>query len=168
MSKDTLPDTNMPDKELPTSDQPERQLPSSEQKKKPKPNAQQKKRELPQVGIPENTVKIGDQLVEIKTTKVKYQRNRTALFYRVLDNYPLVDVLSYDAGTFDPERDGDKCVMDWLIAATDNEQLIVDNYDDMDTETIEKILEIFHRVNKIDEKDAKRKNLEAAMRQASQ
>jgi len=163
-----LPDTKMKEKELPVTEQSTKDTPSPEQKKKPKPDTKQKKRELPAVGIPENTVRIGDQLIEIKTTKVKYQRNRTALFYKVLDNYSLVDVLGYDVGVFDPERDGDKCVMDWLIAATDNEQLIVDNYDDMDTETIERILDIFKRVNKIDEKDEKRKNLEAAMRQVSQ
>lgn len=50
--------------------------------------------------------------------------------------------------------------MDWLIAATDNEKLIVENYDEMDTGVIEKILSIFRRVNKIDEKEAKLKNAE--------
>lgn len=65
------------------------------------------------------------------------------------------------AGAFGDERDGDKAVMDFLIAATDNEQLIVDNYNEMDTGTIELILAIFKRVNKIDEKEAKLKNLQA-------
>ena len=37
---------------------------------------------------------------------------------------------------------------------------MIDNYDEMSTETIEKILSIFRRVNKIDEKEAKLKNLE--------
>jgi len=50
--------------------------------------------------------------------------------------------------------------MDWLIAATDDEKLIVENYDEMDTGVIEKILSIFRRVNKIDEKEAKLKNAE--------
>lgn len=50
--------------------------------------------------------------------------------------------------------------MDFLIAATDNEQLIVENYDELDTEIIEKILAIFKRLNKIDEKEAKQKNAE--------
>ena len=50
--------------------------------------------------------------------------------------------------------------MDWLIAATDDEKLITENYDDMDTETIEKILVIFKRVNRITEKDEKLKNME--------
>lgn len=104
---------------------------------------------------------IGGKPVEIKPTKLKYQRNRTALFYKMLDIYPLADIMGYPSGTFGDERDGDKCVMDFLIAATDDAQLIEENYDEMDTETIEKILSIFRRVNKIDEKESKIKNLEA-------
>lgn len=65
-----------------------------------------------------------------------------------------------ESGSFGDERDGDKATMDWLIAATDNEALILENYDDIDTGTIEKILSIFRRVNKIDEKEAKIKNAE--------
>ena len=65
-----------------------------------------------------------------------------------------------EAGSFGDERDGDKAVMDWLIAVFDDEQLVIDNYDNMDTATIEKILSIFLRVNKIDEKEEKLKNLE--------
>ena len=124
------------------------------------PEATAAKKELPKVGIPENTVKIGGKLIEIKPTKLKYQRNRTALFYKVLTMLPLPDILAMDAGSFGDDRDGDKCVMDFLIAATDDEQLILDNYDEMDTGTIETILTIYRRVNKIDEKEAKQKNAE--------
>lgn len=124
------------------------------------PEATAAKKELPKVGIPENTVKIGDKLIEIKPTKLKYQRNRTALFYKVLTMLPLPDILAMDAGSFGDDRDGDKCVMDFLIAATDDEQLIIESYDEMDTGTIETILTIYRRVNKIDEKEAKQKNAE--------
>lgn len=138
-----------------------KKIPLTEQENKPIPSADVATKELPKVGIPENTVIIGGKPIEIKATKLKYQRNRTALFYKMLDLYPLADIMGYAAGTFGDDRDGDKCVMDFLIAATDNEQLILENYDDMDTETIEKILSIFRRVNRIDEKEAKIKNLEA-------
>lgn len=124
------------------------------------PAAEQPVKEMPVVGNPENTVMIGDKLIEIKATKVKYQRNRTAAFYKIQDIYSLCDIMAMDEGSFGDERDGDKAVMDWLIAATDDEQLILDNYEEMDTETIEKILSIFRRVNRIDEKEAKLKNLE--------
>lgn len=116
-------------------------------------------KELPVLGISENVVMIGDTPVEIKATKLKYQRNRTALFYNVLDNYPLPEIIAMEAGTFGDERDGDKCVMDFLIAATDDPELVTKYYDEMTTDTIEAILKAYRRVNKIDEKEQKLKNL---------
>ena len=44
------------------------------------PDVQQPEKALPQVGNPENTIVIGGKLVEIKPTKLRYQRNRTAAF----------------------------------------------------------------------------------------
>lgn len=136
-----------------------KELPSAETKGKELPPVTTETKELPKVGNPENTVMIGGKPIEIKPTKVKYQRNRTATFYRALDMYPLVDILAMEEGAFGDDRDGDKAVMDWLIAVTDDEELILNNYDDMDTATIEKILSIFKRVNKIDEKEEKLKNM---------
>ena len=147
-------------KELPQAEQAEKELPVAGKENKPVPAPTKKERKLPDVGSPENTVLIGDTLIEIKPTKLKYQRNRTAAFYRILDMYPLIDILAMEAGSFGDERDGDKATMDWLIAATDNEEQILNNYDNIDTGTIEKILSIFRRVNKIDEKEAKIKNAE--------
>lgn len=64
-----------------------------------------------------------------------------------------------EAGAFGDERDGDKAVMDWLIAVTDDEELITAHYDSLDTGVIEQLLSIFRRVNRIEEKEAKQKNL---------
>ena len=114
---------------------------------------------LPQIGSPENSVRIGDQLIEIKPTKLKYQRNRTAAFYRMLELYPLADILVMETGAFGDDRDGDKALMDWLIAVTDDEQLILDHYNELDTGMIEQLLQIFRRVNRMDEKEQKQKNL---------
>lgn len=147
-------------KQQPSAEQPEKKLPDAGMRSKKVPEVTAKPKTLPKTGNPENTVIIGEQLIEIKPTKLKYQRNRTAAFYRVLEMYPLVDILAMEAGSFGDERDGDKATMDWLIAATDDEQLVLDNYDSMDTGTIEKILSIFKRVNKIEEKEAKIKNME--------
>ena len=137
-----------------------KKIPSAEQEAKATPTPSKITKEMPAVGNPENTVMIGGKLIEIKPTKLKYQRNRTAAFYRLLEIYPLTDILAMNAGAFGDDRDGDKALMDWLIAATDDEQLIVENYDSLDTEIIEKIFSIFKRLNKIDEKEAKRKNAE--------
>lgn len=139
---------------------PRKRIPNSEQVNKELPSVDMVKKELPPVGNPENTVLIGEELVEIKPTKLKYQRNRTAAFYKILDIYPLSDIMAMEAGSFGDDRDGDKAVMDWLIAAIDNEDLVVKFYDEMTTETIEKILSIFRRVNKIDDKEDKLKNME--------
>ena len=71
-----------------------------------------------------------------------------------------------DSGSFGDERDGDKATMDWLIAVIDDEQLVVENYDSMDTGMIEKLLSIFKRVNRIDEKEAKLKNMAMERKEA--
>lgn len=147
-------------KELPDVGQEMKAAPDAAQETKPIPAPSHKTKELPAVGNPENTVVIGDTLIEIKPTKLKYQRNRTATFYKLLELYPLTDIMAFEPGALGDDRDGDKATMDWLIAATDNEELIVNNYDEMDTGTIEKILSIFRRVNKIDEKEEKLKNME--------
>ncbi len=155
-----LPNAEQEAKNLPDKEQETKELPEVGMEEKKTPTTKTKAKALPAVGNPENTVMINGRPIEIKATKLKYQRNRTATFYRILDLYPLTDVLAMEAGSFGDERDGDKAVMDWLIAATDDEQLILDNYDEMDTDTIEKILTIFKRVNRIDEKGEKLKNLE--------
>ena len=126
---------------------------------KPLPASEQMDKGLPQIGSPENSVRIGDQLIEIKHTKLEYQRNRTAAFYRMLELYPLADILAMEAGAFGDDRDGDKALMDWLIAVTDDEQLILDHYNELDTGMIEQLLQIFRRVNRMDEKEQKQKNL---------
>ena len=55
----------------------------TEQSIKELPDAVQTEKELPQVGSPENTITIGGQLIEIRPTKLLYQRNRTAAFYKM-------------------------------------------------------------------------------------
>ena len=126
------------------------------------PETQQPEKALPQVGSPENSIVIGDRLIEIKPTKLRYQRNRTAAFYKMLELYSLADILAMEAGAFGDDRDGDKAVMDWLIAVFDDEALVLEHYDSMDTGTVEQLLEIFRRVNRIDEKEQKQKNVMTA------
>ena len=141
-------------------------LPDAALEVKALPDAAADIKPAPQTGNPENTVVIGGVLAEIKPTKLKYQRNRTAIFYRALEMYPLPSILAMGEGAFDPNRDSDKCLMDWLIAVTDNEPLILANYDEIDTGTVEKLLAIFRRVNKIDEKEEKLKNETAERKEA--
>lgn len=136
----------------------EKELPSTEQKEKKVRKRTPKIKDLPPVGKPENTVLIGEKLVEIKPTKLKYHRSNVAYFYKIVETIPLPDLLALPAGAFGDDRDGDKALMDWLIAVTDDPELIYRYYNELDTETIETILLIFKRVNKIDEKEAAQKN----------
>ena len=81
------------------------------------------------------------------------------MFYHVLELYPLPDILAMGPNQFGDGRDGDKALLDWLVAATDREELVRKNYNEMDTEQIYRILEIFRRVNKITEREEKLKNV---------
>lgn len=65
-----------------------KKVPSAKMEEKKIPDTAMPKKELPMVGTPENTVMIGGKPIEIKPTKLKYQRNRTATFYKLLDIYP--------------------------------------------------------------------------------
>ena len=145
-------------KALPAAEQVIKDVPEVDTEIKELPEQGTTVKEMPQIGVPENTVKIGDELVEIKPMKLKYQRNRTGVFYHVLELYPLPDILAMGPQSFGDGRDGDKALLDWLVAATDREELVRENYNDMDTDTIYRILEIFKRVNKVAEREEKLKN----------
>ena len=115
-----------------------------------------KAKEKPVVGIAENTVIVDGVPIEIKPTKLKYVRNGTANFYKLIENVSLVDIMQLQSGSFGEgdDRDGDKAVMDWLIAATDDEKFVTEHYDNFDVEQILRILDIFKRVNKFTKEDA--------------
>jgi hypothetical protein len=155
-----MPEIEQKAKEIPAVEQWEKDIPDAGIKEKEIPDAEIKQREMPQSGTIENTVTIGGKQIEIKPMKLIYQRNRTAVFYHVLDSYPLPDILAMD-NPFQDGRDGDKALFDWLVAATDDEELITEHYNEIDSGTIYKILEIFRRVNKIDEMEERAKNVEA-------
>lgn len=145
-------------KEIPAAEQEIKEIPEEGQHNVPIPEENKMKEELPQVGTPENTVIIGGKLIEIKPTKLKYQRNRTAVFYHILELYPLSDILAMGPKSFGDGLDGDKKLYDWLVAVTDNEELIRENYDEIDSKVVYQLLEIFRRINKISEMEEKLKN----------
>lgn len=152
------PSTEIPEKKKPDISNEQKELPEVTDHPKEVPEVTRTRKKNPEKGNPENMVQFGDRLIEIKPTLLRYQRDRTAVFYRILEMYPLVDVLGMDSDSFGDDRDGDKAVFDWLIAVTNDPELVEENYDKLDTDTIEKMLSIFRRVNKIDEKEEKLKN----------
>lgn len=145
-------------KAMPAAEQETKEIPAGGLKVVPVPEENKMKEELPQVGVPENTVVIGGKLIEIKPTKLKYQRNRTAVFYHILEMYPLSDILAMGPKSFGDGLDGDKKLYDWLVAVTDDEELIRENYDEIDSKVVYQLLEIFRRINKISEMEEKLKN----------
>ena len=157
------PETNQPVVEIPSAEQPQKELPEAEQKKKELPSAKMKTKEIPDAGHPENMVLFGNIPVEIFPTRLEYFRNKTANFYHVLQLYPIGEVLTFTSDNLGDKdgRDGDKAVFDWLIAVTNNENLVKENYNQITQDTIDKLVEIFVRVNKIKEKEDKLKNLMA-------
>ena len=120
------------------------------------------KEEKPSDFIEENCVVIGGRKVEIKPTKLKYFRNKAASAYGIIKAVPLHELLSYGKGVLDESRDADALLYDFLVATFDSSEFVRDNYDEIDADTIDKIVKIFGRINHIDEKEeAARKNREA-------
>lgn len=124
-------------------------------KAKAVPEVKVEEKPVPIKGNPENTIIVAGIPIEIKPTKMRYVRNGTANMYRLIKNMPLTDILSLPSGSFggDDERDGDKAVMDWLIAVTDDAKFVTEHYDDFDAEQIMRLVEIFERINKFPKED---------------
>ena len=126
------------------------------------PEASPEKEEKPSDVIEENCVIVGDKKVELKPTKLKYFRNKAASAYGIIKAVPLHELLTYQKGVLDENRDADQLLYDFLVAAFDDSTFVRDNYDDLDADTIDKIVKIFGRINHIDEKEEQaRKNREA-------
>lgn len=126
------------------------------------PEATPPKEEMPSDLNQENTVVIGGKAIEIKPTKLKYFRNKTTTSYGYLKAIPLNEFLSYDKGVLDKTKDADQLLYDFLVAAFDNAEFVRDNYDEMTADDVERVIQIFGRINHIDEKEeAARKNREA-------
>ena len=143
-------------KSLPKVNEESKPMPEVTQTTPPVPAVSNRKLRAPKIGNPQNMVQFGDDEIELKSTKIKYQRDRTAAFYRILKQMPLVDILALQDGILDPERSSDKMLFDWLIAVTDDPKLVTANYDKLNTETIHQSLEIFCRLNHIPQDEEKK------------
>ena len=163
MTKKPLPegDSFPKEREQPSAEQGKPEMPSAEQEHKKTPKYSKEKKESPKTGHQENMVSIGGVTIEIKPTKFIYERNRTATFYKILELYPVGEIFHMTPEQIGDGRDGDKAVFDWLIAVTDNEELIKQKYDEIDQTTVDKQVEIYKRVNRIQEKEERLKNLMA-------
>lgn len=153
-----LPPVKELNKELPENTELDKEMPEAATLDKETPTAAPLDKPQPPLVNPENVIHVGDMDIEIKPTKLLYQRNKTAAAYRILDIYPLPDILAMDKGILDPERDGDAMVFDFLTAVFDDAELVAKYYDTMDSETIYRAVQIFKRLNHIDDKEEASKN----------
>lgn len=109
----------------------------------------------------ENTVTINGIDREIKETRFEYYRIGWTSARGLLENVPIDTLFVIQQGVYDPKRDGLQIIFDFLVAVFDDEQFVRDNFDYMTAADIEKILEIYRRINKIEEKEEAAKNREA-------
>ena len=159
--KRPLPEVTDTTKDLPEEKELNKDIPDEKPLDKEQPTGSSLDKALPPDINYENVIRLGGEDIEIKPTKLLYQRNRTAAAYRILDVYPLPDILAMEKGILDPERDGDAIVMDFLIAVFDNKALVKKYYDSMTSEDVDKILKIFKRLNHIEDKEEAAKNRQA-------
>ena len=110
----------------------------------------------PETGDPANKVQFGKKMIELKPTRMKYQRDRTASLYRLLLNMSTVELLAIPDGRIDPNRSSDQMLYEWLIAVTDDPKLVAENYDLIDSDTVDKMVHIFCRLNHIKEEEPKK------------
>ena len=110
----------------------------------------------------ENCICIDGDIKEIRATKLQYQRNGVAGFYKVLKSMPLVYLFQLPDDYFDEKRTPTKCLMDWVTAVVDDPAYTKAHFDNMTSEDIYRMLDIFLRLNKIDEMEEAIKNRVAA------
>lgn len=161
---------NVESQPVPTAKQ--EKVPRPVSKKKEKPEASEKLETVPEVSEPktempsdfpeENAITINGKKYEIKPTKLAYFRNKAAATYNALKNIPLTEIFSIKRGVLDETRDGDQIVYDFLVAVLDDKDLVRENYDAFDADQVNRMVEIFGRINHIEDKyESQRKNREA-------
>lgn len=153
-----LPTKKRLGKDIPEVNYENKEQPAEAELNKDLPEETELNKAMPVIVNPENVITVDGQDIEIKPTKLIYQRNKTAAAYRILDLYPLPDVLSMDKGILDPERDGDQIVFDFLTAVFDDGKFVSQHYNAMDSETVDRAVKIFKRLNHIEDKEEAAKN----------
>lgn len=163
-----LPEITEKPKRTPRGKKLDKNIPEATELNKDIPEAKELNKELPPTVNPENVIRLGDKDIEIKPTKLLYQRNRTAMAYHILEIYPLPDILAMDKGILDPERDGDAIVFDFLTAVLDNKpgapdpvgtaEMLKEYYDSLTSEDINRAVKIYKRLNHIEDKEEATKN----------
>ena len=117
----------------------------------------------PKDADPENCIIVDGKAIEIKPTKLKYFRNTQTSGSSWLKLVPLPEFLTYQPGSIpNDSRGADQILYDFLIAVFDDSEFVRDHYDEFDADQVDKAVQIFGRINHVEEKEeAARKNREA-------
>lgn len=140
----------------------EKSMPLEASARRRMPNASLPERPAPATLDAERTVTIEGKPYEIKPTKTKYFRSQWANGHVLLKHYTLSEIYALTQ-----ERDGidgDSAIYKFLVAVFDDENMVKAIYDELDSELLYRICEIFRQVNKIEEIEERQKNLMAANR----
>lgn len=157
-----IPEESKKVEETPNESPKVEEIPNESPEKQEQPEDTKLDKDMPNMPNAENCVVIGENIIEIKPTKLKYFRNKAASAYGIIKAVPIHELLTYSAGVLDEKRDADQLLFDFLIAAFDDPVFVRDHYDEMTADDVEKVIKIFGRLNHIDEKEeAVRKNREA-------
>ena len=159
----TAPKTEPPKRKRLSKDVPEvnydtKATPNETELNKDVPDETELTKAVPPHVNPENVIVVDGEEREIKPTRLVYQRNGTAMAYHMLDLYPLPDIMAMEKGVLDPKRDGDQIVFDFLTAVFDDGKFVSQHYDHMDSETVDRAVKIFKRLNHIEDKEEASKN----------
>jgi len=119
-------------------------------------SALEKEVELPDLTDETNCIRVGDKLIEIKPTLLKYFRNNSVSFYKIIDTVPLADI--YMMTEEKDGIDGDAAILTFISAVLDDAALAKRIYNNMDAGELMRLVEIFKRLNGISDKEEKRKN----------
>jgi hypothetical protein len=102
------------------------------------------------IQLKENEVLMPDgKVIGIKPVKIRFMINKDFLNYQVIEQIGIVEIFGYD--------DGFGIIKRFLISVFDNEEYVNSIIDDLDVGTIENIIKISKKVNKI--KDDELKNV---------
>jgi hypothetical protein len=107
--------------------------------------------------IRENCITVEGKLIEIKPTLLKYFRNNSVGMFRLLETIPLSEIFRMTEEK--SGIDGDAGVLTFISAVLDDAKLAKRIYDKMDAGELMKLIKIFKRLNGIEEREEKQKNV---------
>ncbi|MDK2801727.1 MAG: hypothetical protein PWQ70_3346 [Clostridiales bacterium] len=98
-----------------------------------------------EITLKDNEVLINGKKREILGTKIKYLKNGYFNAYKIINDIGIVELFNYS--------DGEELIKNFLISVFDDENYVNSVFEDLDVETIENIIEVVKKVNKIKEED---------------